>query len=850
MRGATRALLILIVSLWPALTRNAAAQGGTMVTGVVQDQTGAVLPGASVQLRGATTHTATTDAAGTFRLEHIESGTYDLTASFDGFKPATTRLRVGTRAPASQKLVLAVAGMTQEVTVTNGTQVDTAAAGNLDAVSVDQNMLEALPVFDQDYVATISRFLDSGSLGTNGPTLVVNGMEVSALRVSASAIQQIKINQDPYSAEYSRPGRGRIEILTKPGGNEYHGEANVIGRDAIFDATNAFATRKPSERKTIVEGMIGGPLGDGQKTSFFISAHDRYDDQQAFVFAAGLSGPVESSISQPTRESLIAFGVTRQVSDATTISIRPNYEYEHNGNRGVGGTTLASAGTDFTHREEQVTLTHQTLISPTLVNQFQILVGHEREPTVSASLDPGIVVAGAFTGGGGQGDLLRTELHIQLTESLGWTKGRHNVRAGFQIPDWSRRGFDDRTNFGGTYYFSGLDTYAAGTPYALILQSGNGNLAFLEKQIGAYLKDDWQVRPDLSLSLGVRYDWQNYFHDNDNFSPRVSVAYAPGDGKKNVFRTGVGVFTDRSGPIAIADLLHYQPGGLVRYVISNPSYPTPAILPGAAADAPSIVQLAPGVQIPRTVQYSVGVDHQLRPQLTLSIVYTGSRGYNMFRSRDINAPLPPLYLARPNPAFSAVREIESDGRQTSNSVQVSLRGKMTKWFTGQTQYTWSRVYNDTNGISTYPANDYDLSGEWSRANFDQRHRMLLLGRITPGRIADFGVALTANSPSPYSETLGQDVYNNGRGRARPSGVPRNSLEGAAYASLDLRASRDVPLGSSSNEDRKLTFAVDAFNVLDRANYSGFVGTVGSPLFGQPISARPPRQLQFSARLRF
>src|SRR4029077_548056 len=165
--------------------------------------------------------------------------------------------------------------------------------------------------------------------------------------------------------------------------------------------------------------------------------------------------------------------------------------------------------------------------------------------------------------------------------------------------------------------------------------------------------------------------------------------------------------------------------------------------------------------IPQTVQYSLGLDHQLQKATTVSITYTGSRGYHLFRSRDINAPPPPLYGARPDPAFGVVRQIESTGRQESDSLQVTLRGRATRWFNGQMQYTVSRAYNDTNGIAWYPANDYDFSGEWARADFDRRPRFLLLGRVSPGWIVDVGVGLSLTSAGPYTETLGDDVFNNG-----------------------------------------------------------------------------------------
>ena len=165
------------------------------------------------------------------------------------------------------------------------------------------------------------------------------------------------------------------------------------------------------------------------------------------------------------------------------------------------------------------------------------------------------------------------------------------------------------------------------------------------------------------------------------------------------------------------------------------------------------------------------------------------------------------------------------------------------------QYTLSRVDNDTNGIGWFPANDYDLSGEFARADFDRRHRFLILGRVTATKVVDLGVGLTLNSGSPYSETLGEDVYNNGRGRARPAGVPRNSLEGGGFASLDVRASRDLTFGSGKAR-RTVTLGLDAFNLFNRVNYATYVGTIGSPLFSLPVSAQPGRQLQFSARMKF
>jgi hypothetical protein len=194
--------------------------------------------------------------------------------------------------------------------------------------------------------------------------------------------------------------------------------------------------------------------------------------------------------------------------------------------------------------------------------------------------------------------------------------------------------------------------------------------------------------------------------------------------------------------------------------------------------------------------------------------------------------------------------VESAGRQRSDSLQVVLRGKVTRWFSGQAQYGYARAYNDTNGLGWFPANDYDLTGEWARADFDRRHRFVLLGRLSPTHLFDVGLGITMSSGAPYTETLGVDLFNSGRATARPTGVARNSLQGAGAATVDLRLSRDVTFGKGTPKPRTVTLALDLFNALNRVNFINYVGTVSSPLFGQPLGASAPRQLQLSARIKF
>jgi hypothetical protein len=254
--------------------------------------------------------------------------------------------------------------------------------------------------------------------------------------------------------------------------------------------------------------------------------------------------------------------------------------------------------------------------------------------------------------------------------------------------------------------------------------------------------------------------------------------------------------------------------------------------------------------IPSTFQYSVGVEKQLQKSTTLAINYVGSRADHAFRSVDLNAPPPPSYGTRPNPAFGVMRQIASTGRQRSQSVQFTLRGKMTSFFDGSMQYSISSAKNDTGGVNSLPANSYDLGSEWGRADFDQRHRFDLLGTLSMTKKSQFGAALALYSGRPYSLRTGRDDFNTGQATARPAGVGRNTLQGPGYADLDLRWSYDIPLNKAQPKRRSVTIGVDAFNVFNRVNFSNYVGNLSSGFFGRALSAQPPRRVQLSARLQF
>jgi hypothetical protein len=750
----------------------------------------------------------------------------------------------------------------ETVTVATGANVPlvtTETSENQNNNAIDRDALDRVPVFDQDYITTMSRFLDDNAIGTNGVSLVVNGIEANGPGVTPSAVQEVKINNNPYSARFSRPGRARLEIITKSGTPTYHGSLNFMFRDSVFDASNAFALIKPPERRQYYEGSVTGPLGHSKHTSFLLALDEDLLDQQGVVdvnaIAAAQSlglGTFAQTVPNPTHHFFGSGRVFHDLANGDQFWIGYSYEHRSSENQNVGGTTLPSAATNTRFLEHEINVSYLHQISPHWLNQLRFLVGHYDSLVTSINSAAQIAVSGLFTAGGAQADSRRTEYHFDGTDFATYASGKHQLSFGIDIPDISRRGLDDFTNRAGTYTFASAADFSSTTPApaTFLLQTGRGHVVFLERVICAFVEDNIRVKPNFSIYAGVRYYSQNYFHDDlDNVAPRVSFAYAPSPKGKTVIRGGAGVFYDRTGPSPIGDLLHFNGVNLLRFIVEAPHYP---IRSSDLAGVPtSIVTLDPRLRIPYIVQYSIGVERQVTAKSTFSAVYIGNRGINQFRSIDANAPLPPNYLLpRPNSTLGQVREMQSEGYLKGNALELTFRGKPSKYFSGQIQYTLSRTDNNTSGITFFPANSYDPGADWGRSDNDRFHKFDLLASAQPTRFFTLGAALSLYSGKPVNVTTGADDRHDGIFNDRPAGVPRNSMAGPGLIDLDLNLSHDFPLSKAKKEARVFTLSLNSFNVLNHPNYVTYIGVTSSPLFRKPVAAQAPRRMQLDLQFKF
>jgi hypothetical protein len=838
------------------------------ITGILLDPSGAAIPKAQVTLLGTgteaahTTVQATTDDVGAFRFDNVAPGKYTLQFHAEGFRDAHIATAVTHKRFSPIRMVMQISVETENVTVATGINVplvSTETSDNQNANAIDRNALDRVPVFDQDYITTMSRFLDDNAIGTNGVTLVVNGIEANGPGVTPSAVQEVKINNNPYSARFSRPGRARLEIITKGGTPNYHGSLNSMFRDSVFDAGNAFAVVKPPESRQYYEGSVTGPVGHSKHNSFLLSLDEDLLDQQDIIdtnaIAAAESlglGPFAQTVPNPTHHFFGSGRIFHDFVNGDQFWIGYSYEHRSAENQNVGGTTLPTAATDTRFLEHEVNVSYLHQFSPHWVNQARFLVGHFDSPVVSVVADAQIAVSGLFTAGGAQADSRRTEYHFDGTDFATYASSRHQVSFGIDIPDLSRRGLDDYTNRAGTYTFASSADYSAATPATYLVQTGQGRVTFLEKVICAFVEDNIRVRPNFSLYLGVRYYWQNYFHDDpNNFAPRVGFAYAPSDKSKTVIRGGAGVFYDRTGPGPIGDLLHFNGVDLRRFIVDPPqvSYP---IDPSVLAQIPvSLVTLDSRTHIPYVLQYSLGVERQVTAKSTFSAVYIGNRGIGSFRSIDANAPLliGGTYV-RPNSSLGQVRQIQSEGYLKGNALELTFRGKPSKFFSGQIQYTLSRTDNNTSGITFFPANSYNPAADWGRADNDRLHKFDLLASTQPTRFFTLGIGLSLYSGKPVNITTGGDDNQDGILNDRPTAIGRNTMAGPGLIDLDLNLSHDFPLSKAKKEAKVFTVSLNSFNVLNHPNYVTFIGAQSSPLFGKPVAAQPPRRMQLDLQFKF
>ena len=529
------ALVVLLLSPAVILAVNSSNSSSkpapaTTVQGVVADPTGAIVPNAEVDLvntDGSIAGTTKSDGVGNFLMAAPHAGSFTLVISEPGFEtihlPVTVRPNV-VSAPASHvmaaplHITLPIAAVATSVRVNGDTDEDlTASEDNRDSSVMTSSDLKALPIFDNDYVTAMSSFLDDSASATGGSGLMVDGVEANRVTVSASAVQEVRINQDPYSAQYYWPGRGQMEIISKSAADKYHGQFNFLFRDSALNAQNALAPSKPFEQRRVYEGSLTGPIFFAKKSSFLASFNRAEEDLDSVVDATILpttadpAGLFQANVPSPTRDTEFSVRAAHQFGDKYSAYAQYSYEEWTGQSQGVGGQSLASSGYNSEYHEDDMVAHIDSTLSAVLLNQFSVVGEHDFNTHANVLEAPKVNVAGDFVGGSAQGDYLSTEYNFRISDMVTWTRGRHTFKFGAGIPHISRRAFDDNTNALGTYTFgptlnadgsvaeSALQNYADNLPSGFSQNTGDVHFIYHQQEMGAFIQDQWKINPGLPL---------------------------------------------------------------------------------------------------------------------------------------------------------------------------------------------------------------------------------------------------------------------------------------------------------------------------------------------------------------
>jgi hypothetical protein len=794
---------LLFIFLLAAAVVPAVAQSPTAtLSGKVVDQTGAVIPQATVTVTasGGKQSTATTDPEGGFEIPALAPGTYNVAAAAEGVAPFS---KPGVELVAGQKqtLNLALQVQVQEEKVTveaEGKQLDVNAASNASSLIIKGKDLNALSD-DPDELQNELQALAGPAAGPNGGQIYIDGFTGGQLPPK-SAIREIRINQNPFSAQYDKLGYGRIEILTKPGSDHYHGQFFFNDNNSVLNSKNPYVPTKPSYNSEIFDGNLGGPIG--KKASFFLDISRRnMDDFSAIhpVNPADLFGqPLVESIANPRTRSNISPRIDYQLNANNTLTARYQLTHDSDLNSGLGAFSLPVQAYNVNETEHTLQISDTQILSPKVVNETRFQFQRETNHQLPLGTGPTIEVQGAFTSGENEEGLVRTtQNNYEIQNYTSITHGNHLIKFGARLRGITSSESTD-ANFNGTFIFSAFGNPAAALqayanavqgncmpgnpqpqncPSQFSITTGTPNVSVGWFDAGLYAEDEWRAKPNLSFTYGLRVESQNNIHDHADFAPRLGVAWALGStGKaapKTVLRAGFGIFYDRFGYNLVqeANLLN----GVTQQssVVKNPQFFTqniPNPLPPTAA--PTVYQISPDLRAPYTIQSAASIERQITKNATVSVTYLNSRGEHAFYIDNINAPVLPGGGGR-NGTNENTYQYTSGGIFRQNQLIANVRvntGRRVSLFGFYIlNYANSNASSGgsaggffssgTTSEASFLSNQYDPIADYGRAAFDVRHRVFLGGNFTLPYSFSLSPFVIINSGQPYNLTTGQD--NNG-----------------------------------------------------------------------------------------
>jgi hypothetical protein len=661
------------------------------------------------------------------------------------------------------------------------------------------------------------------SAGPNGGQIYVDGFTGGQLPPKSS-IREIRINQNPFSAEFDRLGYGRVQIFTKPGTDKLHGFFNLSGNTSGFNSGNPLLNANISPGQTPITqppyhtifmfGNITGPLASN--ASFNIGGSHRSIQDNSIVNATVLPSVGNCAAGQtscsfqfanptPNVRNDISPRLDLQLGEKNTLMTRFRYEQSDRSNQGIGNLSLPNTGYDTSSSEITLQMTDTQVVSSRIINETRFEYERDQSSQTPHSKAPSIIVQGNFTdGGSNSGTNSDNQTHFELHNYTSIQLQKHFIRFGGRL----RSTRDAQTSDAGS---NGSFTYNCLLTAECPTAANPADVSSYENQqasqfsitnilnpsvnatmvdLGVYAEDDWKPMPNLTLSYGIRYETQNRIGDHHDIAPRLSFAYGVGRGKnapKTVIRGGFGIFYDRYQLDNILTTVQLNGKNQVQTILARPDTATcsPTNLEGCTAGTPNgntTVSPSSTLRTPYSMEFAIGADQQLFRGATLSVNYLNTRGVHQFLSQNVNAPTGQdadgnfIYPTPPAPGEAPIvqKEYESAGvyRQNELIANFNVRQKFISLFG---YYVLNFAKSDTGGITSFPSQPYNIGADYGRAVFDRRNRLFLGGNITLPYNISLSPFIVASSGTPFNVTLGRDLNGDSVFNDRPAFGAANGI---------------------------------------------------------------------------